>query len=68
MKERALKEIRNHFAHHPTDSKLTDTFLNKRCNKLGPLKNFDINASGNGPWKDRRLMLSFYSLPVCDAN
>ena len=56
---RALKEIRNHFAHHPTDAKFADTVLDKHFNKLGPAKNPAFNASGNGPLKDRRLIFLF---------
>src|SRR2546429_704647 len=32
---RALKEIRNHFAHHPRDAKFSDSVLDKYFNKLG---------------------------------
>ena len=54
-----FREIRNHFAHHPTDAKFTDTVLDKHFNKLGPSKNPAFNASGNGPLKDRRLIYLF---------
>ena len=56
---RALKEIRNHFAHYPTDAKFSDSVLNKHFNKLGPAKNPAFNAAGDGPLKDRRLISLF---------
>ena len=56
---RALKEIRNHFAHHPRDAKFSDSVLDKYFNKLGPAKNPAFDASGNGPLTDRRLIYLF---------
>jgi hypothetical protein len=56
---RAIKDIRNHFAHHPTEAKFTDAILDKPFNKLSISHDPKFNPAGDKPLTDRRLIYLF---------
>ncbi len=51
---RAIKEIRNHFAHHPGDAKFDDAVIDKHFKKLSFGNDRQICQTGDIPLTDRR--------------
>lgn len=56
---RAIKDIRNHFAHHPVEATFDDPDLDKPFNKLPISSDPIFNPKGDGPLKDRKLIYLF---------
>jgi DNA-binding MltR family transcriptional regulator len=53
---RAIKEIRNHFAHHPLQASFADQLLDKHFNRLSATHDPAFNVHGDGPLQDRKLV------------
>lgn len=56
---KAIKDIRNYFAHTPRDVSFDDKALDKLFDRLSISKSPAYNPEGNGPPKDRRLIYLF---------
>jgi hypothetical protein len=56
---RAIKEIRNHFAHHPASASFGDSLLDKHFARLHVTNDPAFNVGGDGPLKDRKLIFLF---------
>ena len=56
---RLVKQIRNHFAHSPRKTSLTDSKVQTMLSELSTAKDPAFNAKGDGPLTDGRLIYLF---------